>query len=266
MAASSPRMHPTPWLISTQVVPDRADNCDLDPSAGACNNRNMRTMHFIGIGGGVSITLFAALARAVLTTMELNADGSCSLTMKELYTTDKGKLRARYALGAALLAALAALGFLVAFMWVLADPEEAADMHLCILYDSRARCVGELVPERWYNLTVAELGAWPCVWDDAALVTESPCVNPKCEDGDVLHDNQLRIVCEFHLLLFWIVTLLCTVMLMEDAEVWTPIAQGAENWGSKESPGRPGDGAGRGPRRENSGKVAPGNPHPGDPS
>ena len=250
----------------TAVVPDRADNCDLDPSAGACNNRNMRTMHFIGIGGGVSITLFAALARAVLTTMELNADGSCSLTMKELYTTDKGKLRARYALGAALLAALAALGFLVAFMWVLADPEEAADMHLCILYDSRAACLGEHVPRRWYNLTVAELGAWPCEWDDAALVTESPCVNPKCEDGDVLHDNQLRIVCEFHLLLFWIVTLLCTVMLMEDAEVWTPIAQGAENWGLKDSPGRPGDGAGRGPRRENSGKVAPENPHPDDPS
>ena len=272
-------------MISTQVcitavVPDRADNCDLDPSAGACNNRNMRTMHFIGIGGGVSITLFAALARAVLTTMELNADGSCSLTMKELYTTDKGKLRARYALGSALLAALAALGFLVAFMVVLADPEEAADMHLCILYDSRAACRGDLVPRRWYNLTVAELGAWPCEWDDAALVTESPCVNPKCEDDDVLHDNQLRIVCEFHLLLFWIVTLLCTVMLMEDAEVWTPIAQGAENWGSKESPGRPGDGAGRGPlqksrgdgdgagrgpRHENSGKVAPENPHPGDP-
>ena len=119
-------------------------------------------------------------------------------------------------------------------------------MHLCILYDSRARCLGELVPERWYNLTVAELGAWPCEWDDAALVTESPCVNPKCEDGDVLHDNQLRIVCEFHLLLFWIVTLLCTVMLMEDAEVWTPIAQGVAGLGS---PGRPGDGAGRGPRR-----------------
>ena len=213
----------------------------------ACNNRNMRTMHFVGIGGGVSITLFAALARAVLTTMELNADGSCSLTMKELYTTDKGKgrkWRARYALGMALLSALAALGFLVAFIIVLADPEEAADMHLCILYDSRAACHGELVPERWYNLTVAELGAWPCEWDDAALVTESPCVNPKCEDDDVLHDNQLRIVCEFHLLLFWIVTLLCTVMLMEDAEVWTPIAQGAENWGSKDSPGRPGDGAG----------------------
>ena len=48
-------------------MPDRADNCDLDPSAGSCNNRNMRTMHFVGIGGGVSITLFAALARAVLT-------------------------------------------------------------------------------------------------------------------------------------------------------------------------------------------------------
>ncbi len=265
----------------TAVVPDRADNCDLDESAGSCNNRNMRTMHFVGIGGGVSITLFAGLARAVLTTMELNADGSCSLTMKELYTTDKGKWRARYALGMALLSALVALGFLVAFMIVLADPEEAADMHLCILYNSRAACLGEHVPERWYNLTVAELGAWPCEWDDAALVTESPCTNPKCEDGDVLHDNQLRIVCEFHLLLYWIVTLLCTVMLMEDAEVWTPIAQKAENWGLKDSPGRPGDGAGRGPLqksrgdgdgagrgplRENSGKVAPGNPHPGDPS
>ena len=252
----------------TAVVPDRADNCDLDPNAGSCNNRNMRTMHFIGIGGGVSITLFAALARAVLTTMELNADGSCSLTMKKLYTTDKGKgrkWRARYALGSALLAALAALGFLVAFIIVLADPEEAADMHLCILYDSRAACLGEHVPERWYNLTVAELGAWPCEWDDAALVTESPCVNPKCEDGDVLHDNQLRIVCEFHLLLFWIVTLLCTVMLMEDAEVWTPIAQKAEE-DAKESTEGPGDGAGRGQRHENSGKVAPENPHPGDPS
>ena len=51
-------------------------------------------------------------------------------------------------------------------------------------------------------------------------------MNPKCEDGDVLHDNQLRIVCEFHLLLFWIVTPSAR-MLMEDAEVWTPIAQGA---------------------------------------
>ena len=142
-------------------------------------------------------------------------------------------------------------------------------MHLCILYDSKQRCLGEHVPERWYNLTVAELGAWPCEWDDAALVTESPCVNPKCEDDDVLHDNQLRIVCEFHLLLFWIVTLLCTVMLMEDAEVWTPIAQKAEEdlkESLDESPGRPGDGAGRGPRHENSGKVAPENPHPGDPS
>ena len=101
-------------------------------------------MHFVGIGGGVSLTLFAALARAVLTTMELNADGSCSLTMKELYTTDKGKRRARYALGSALLAALAALGFLVAFMVVLNTRDPfffAATGALGTHHDRRAMCI-----------------------------------------------------------------------------------------------------------------------------
>ena len=219
----------------TGVIPDRADDCDLDPSVGSCSNRIMRKLHLAGIGAGVAITLVAALARM-----------ACTFS---LYTTDKGKKRARFAVGLAVLATLATLGFLVAFMIVL-DPQkdEAAEMHLCTLYTSRAACVGEHVPRRWYNLTVDELGAWPCRWDDAAIVTEKPCTNPDCKDGDHLAIMQASIICEFHLLLYWIVTLMCALMLMEDAEVWTPLAGGEGD-----------DDAGRPPVTP---KVAPDSPHP----
>ena len=220
----------------TGVIPDRADNCGLDPSAGSCSNHIMRIWHIAGIGAGVAITLVAALARM-----------ACTFS---IYTTDKGKKRARFAVGLAVLATLATLGFLVAFMIVL-DPQkdEAAEMHLCTLYTSRAACVGEHVPRRWYNLTVDELGAWPCRWDDAAIVTEKPCTNPDCKDGDHLAIMQASIICEFHLLLYWIVTLMCALMLMEDAEVWTPLAGGAGD-----------DDAGRPPVTPP--KVAPDSPHP----
>ena len=176
---------------------------------------------------------------------------ACTLS---LYTTDKGKKRARFAVAMAVLATLATLGFLVAFMIVL-DPQkdEAAEMHLCTLYTSRAACVGEHVPRRWYNLTVDELGAWPCRWDDAAIVTEKPCTNPDCKDGDSLAIMQASIICEFHLLLYWVVTLMCALMLMEDAEVWTPLAGGAGD-----------DDAGRPPVTPivTPPKVAPDSPHP----
>ena len=222
----------------TGFVPDRADNCDLDPSAGSCSNRIMRTLHIAGIGAGVAITLVAALARM-----------ACTFS---IYTTDKGKKRARFVVCMAVLATLATLGFLGAF-WFRPETDEAAEMHLCTLYTSRAACVGEHVPRRWYNLTVDELGAWPCRWDDAAIVTEKPCTNPDCKDGDSLAIMQASIVCEFHLLLYWIVTLMCALMLMEDAEVWTPLTGGASD-----------DDAGRPPVTPiiTPPKVAPDSPHP----
>ena len=81
-------------------------------------------------------------------------------------------------------------------------------MHLCIdVYDSRAppAAAKTCTTERWYNLTVAELGH---VGPGGLRTTparrrteELNARNPRSEDDDVLVDNN-QMGSPFHLLLF----------------------------------------------------------------
>ena len=207
--------------VVTGVVPDGADNCDLDgdgevdPTVKDCRAHVFRHLHILGIGLGILISAVSAVVRAV-----------------KIFWRQKNKspdvynlLRLRLSFGIFCCSAVGVIVFLVVFFVIQSQVKEAQSMHLCVKYTTKDTCEGAGLPRTWLDATAdVNLGnmSWPCSWNDAALVTDPyPCTNPNC-GVEVLHKNANCIISEFDLLMFWLTTMLLVLQLMASQEtgVW----------------------------------------------
>ena len=201
--------------VVTGIVPDRADNCALDPAHSSCLGATYRTVHSLGIALGVGISAIAAVVRAVHI---YRLHGGAS---RETYNT----FRLRCACGILLFSFSMMVLFLLVFFGALQpNVQEAYAMHLCVTFDTREICEGTGVPSSWRAATSNANLSWPCVWDDAASVTSTPCINPQCGE-DVIRVNANTIIAEYNLLLYWLTTMVNLLLIVEAqaSGTWLPV-------------------------------------------
>jgi hypothetical protein len=214
--------------VVTGIVPDKADNCDLDgdhqvdSTVDECGALFVRLVHIIGIGIGIATSASTAAVRAVYI-FKLHKDQS-----PEVYN----QFRLRVAFGIFISSAVLVIIFLIVFMGVIQPQvKEAQSMHLCIIYSTKDTCEGTGLPQTWRDATADVNMSWPCVWNEAALVTDPyPCTNPTCGE-DVLRMNSNCVISEFNLLMFWLTTMMLVLLLMEAeaSGVWQLVKKDNEN-------------------------------------